>query len=285
MREDYEEAFACCRIILGSDHHVRSHRFEFACRNGESRRVILKVAHVARIIERNVVEAAAGFFCNHRSVYQIAIFNRCIRVEDCRTGFACNVKVDICGIRHKFGAQIGIIEGATGFCYALPTKGFSKLDLKKAVQRFKDYVDSHSQFTYLITPVGCGHAGFSVSEVSALFADFITYPNVMLPKVFIEEYKREPTEATVNLGYASQDDKNPTVKLIKFLKANGKIFNESGTFALKDEKGDVIAEAELGIESEKIVFYPFNIQSANTFKNHGYSISTPEDYINSRKEK
>ena len=185
----------------------------------------------------------------------------------------------------KFGAQIGIIEGATGFCYALPTKGFSLLDLKKAVQRFKNYVDSNPQFTYLITPVGCGHAGFSVSEVSALFAGFITYPNVMLPKAFVEEYKREVTVNTVNSAYTNQDDENPTIKLTKFLKANGKIFNESGTFSLKDEKGDVIAEAELGIESEKIVFCPFNIQSANTFKNHGYSISTPEDYINSRKEK
>ena len=185
----------------------------------------------------------------------------------------------------KFGAQIGIIEGATGFCYALPTKGFSLLDLKKAVQRFKDYVDSNPQFTYLITPVGCGHAGFSVSEVSALFAGFITYPNVMLPKAFVEEYKREVTVNTVNSAYTNQDDENPTIKLTKFLKANGKIFNESGTFSLKDEKGDVIAEAELGIESEKIVFCPFNIQSANAFKNHGYSILTPEDYINSRKEK
>ena len=185
----------------------------------------------------------------------------------------------------KFGAQIGIIEGATGFCYALPTKGFSLLDLKKAVQRFKDYVDSNPQFTYLITPVGCGHAGFSVSEVSALFAGFITYPNVMLPKAFVEEYKREVTVNTVNSAYTNQDDENPTIKLTKFLKANGIIFNESGTFSLKDEKGDVIAEAELGIESEKIVFCPFNIQSANAFKNHGYSISTPEDYINSRKEK
>lgn len=185
----------------------------------------------------------------------------------------------------KFGAQIGIIEGATGFCYALPTKGFSLLDLKKAVQRFKDHVDSNPQFTYLITPVGCGHAGFSVSEVSALFAGFITYPNVMLPKAFVEEYKREVTVNTVNSAYTNQDDENPTIKLTKFLKANGKIFNESGTFSLKDEKGDVIAEAELGIESEKIVFCPFNIQSANAFKNHGYSILTPEDYINSRKEK
>lgn len=185
----------------------------------------------------------------------------------------------------KFGAQIGITEGATGFCYALPTKGFSILDLKNAVNRFKDYVDSNPQFTYLITPVGCGHAGFNVNEISALFGGVVTYKNVMLPKVFIDEYKKVSTEAIVPPSYTIRDDENPTERLIKFLKTKGKTFNESGTFALKDGKGDVIAEAELGIESDKIVFFPFNIQSANTFKNYGYSISTPEEYINSRKEK
>ena len=66
------------------------------------------------------------------------------------------------------------------------------------------------------------------------------------------------------------------------LKSEGKKYNESGAFSLKDEKGNVIAEAELGVESEKIVFTPYNIQSANSFKNFGYTIFTPEEYINSR---
>jgi len=88
----------------------------------------------------------------------------------------------------KFGAQIGVIDGKTGECYALPTKGFSISDLSNAVSRFKDFVDTNMQFSYLVTPVGCGHAGFNASEVAKLFEPFISYENVMLPHLFIEEY-------------------------------------------------------------------------------------------------
>ena len=190
----------------------------------------------------------------------------------------------------KFGAQVGIIEGATGSCYALPTKGFTIIDLQNAVQRFKEYVKNNPQFTYLITPVGCGHAGFSVTEVSALFHELVTYENVMLPKAFIDEYKREagesiPPVVTSNapIDASVSVEESPIVGLIKYLKSEGKSFNESGVFSLKDDEGNVIAEAELGIESEKIVFSPFNIQSTNAFKNRGYTISTPKDYINSKR--
>ena len=190
----------------------------------------------------------------------------------------------------KFGAQPGIIEGATGFCYALPTKGFTITDLRNAVLRFKEYVDKNPQQTYLITPVGCGHAGFNVDEVSALFQDLVTYKNVMLPKVFIEEYQKSlPMQPNNEESETAQDkeslkvEETPIRRLKKYLKAKNIPYNESGTFTIKDEKGDVIAEAELGIESEKIVFVPFNIQSTNTFKNCGYTISQPEDYINSNK--
>ena len=192
----------------------------------------------------------------------------------------------------KFGAQIGIIEGATGFCYALPTKGFTIEDLQNAVSRFKDYVDNNPQLTYLVTPVGCGHAGFFVNEVSALFKDFITYKNVMLPKVFIDEYAKMPVnssqeveEVSTQINSSIDERDTPISKLINYLKANGKRFNESGTFSIKDEEGNVVAEAEIGIESEKKVFCPFNIQSANAFRYRGYTITDPLDYLKINKEK
>ena len=191
----------------------------------------------------------------------------------------------------KFGAQIGIIEGATGFCYALPTKGFTLADLQSAVDRFKEYVDGNPQLTYLVTPVGCGHAGFRVDEVSALFRDFITYKNVMLPKVFIDEYAKIPEfsfneeESISDHQEISTGSDTPIDKLTKFLRDKGIHFNESGPFAIKDEDGNVVAEAEIGIESEKRVFCPFNIQSANAFRYRGYTISDPQDYMSSNNEK
>ena len=91
-------------------------------------------------------------------------------------GMACN----------KFGAQVGVVEGPTGACYALPTKSFKFVHFKEAVKRFKDYVINNKQYVFLITPVGCGHANFNVDEVACLFRDFVFYENVMLPKIFIE---------------------------------------------------------------------------------------------------
>ena len=144
----------------------------------------------------------------------------------------------------------------------------------------------------MVTPVGCGHAGFNVNEVSALFKEFITYKNVMLPKVFIDEYAKIPINPSQEVETVSTQIENsvdesdtPISKLIKYLKAKGKHFNESGTFSIKDEEGNIIAEAEIGLESEKKVFCPFNIQSANAFRYRGYTISDPQDYLNSNSEK
>jgi hypothetical protein len=53
---------------------------------------------------------------------------------------------------------------------------------------------------------------------------------------------------------------------------------------LLDEDSNILAEAELGIESEKIVFSPFNSQSAMAFINNGYTISTVEEYLNSKQK-
>lgn len=97
-----------------------------------------------------------------------------------------------------FGAKVGVVEGMTGSCYALPTKGFQFIAFENAVKRFKEYVDSHGQNIFLITPVGCGHAGFNVSDVADLFKVFVTYENVMLPKMFIDEYLLSITNDTAD---------------------------------------------------------------------------------------
>ena len=190
-------------------------------------------------------------------------------------GFAAN----------RFGAQIGVVEGKTGDSYALPTKGFSITDLNHAVSRFKDFVDSNPQFTYLITPVGCGHAGFEVSEVAKMFEPFITYPNVMLPRMFIDSYRSlydkslecQPVQTIDNSGITE----SATIKALKLkLSKEGRKFNSSGSFTLTDGEGTIIAEAELGLLEEKIVFLPFNIQSELVFKCNGYTILTPEAFLN-----
>ena len=185
----------------------------------------------------------------------------------------------------RFGAKIGVVEGKTGDCYALPTKGFSIIDLQHAVTRFKNYVDANPQFIYLITPVGCGHARFNVSEVAKMFEPFITYSNVMLPKIFIDEFLSVSDNSLPDQPIQDLDNDNlpesETIKALKLkLSKEGKNYNASGSFTLTDGEGSVIAEAELGLIEEKIVFLPFNIQSELVFKSNGYTILTPEAYLN-----
>ena len=201
----------------------------------------------------------------------------------------------------KFGAQVGVIDGPTGNCYALPTKGFTLADLDKAVIRFIDYVNANSQITFLITPVGCGHAGFDVKQVANLFRGLIRNKNVMLPEAFIKEYREEFSEDFSKEKISSIKKETDSIEegidpldgflssyderlhdVIRYLLANKIEFNSNGNYVISDESGNVIAEAELGIESEKVVLFPFNSQSERAFKNNGFSVLSPSEYLQSK---
>lgn len=65
---------------------------------------------------------------------------------------------------------------------------------------------------------------------------------------------------------------------VKLLLEHNVDFNHEGGFALLDKNEVVIAEAELAIENDKIVFLPYDEQSEICFINHGYKIIEPESF-------
>jgi hypothetical protein len=91
----------------------------------------------------------------------------------------------------RFGAQVGVVDGPTGMSYALPSMGFTEQDLAHAVERFEQYVRANMKYTYLVTAVGCGHAGFDVEKVANMFKGLLGLNNVMLPKPFLKVYRSE----------------------------------------------------------------------------------------------
>lgn len=198
----------------------------------------------------------------------------------------------------KFGAQVGVIDGPTGNCYALPTKGFSLVDLEKAVARFVDYVKENSQLTFLVTPIGCGHAGFDVKQVANMFKELVEFKNVMLPDAFIKSYldnhSPNPPQTSVfdNVANRQADPLDDILcfydvhlhEVVRYLINNKIPFNTGDGFVIIDDSGDVIAEAELGIELEKAVFYPYNSQSERAFKNNGYTVWNPSEYLQSKEK-
>lgn len=83
----------------------------------------------------------------------------------------------------KFGAIWGQGEGLQGQSYAIPTmEGIA--EMSEAIRRFTSFAAEHSELRFLVTRVGCGIAGYSVSQVAPLFKECIPLENVALPSDF-----------------------------------------------------------------------------------------------------
>lgn len=195
----------------------------------------------------------------------------------------------------SFGAKVGVVDGPTGMCYALPTMGFTEQDLAHAVERFEQYVRTNMKYTYLVTAVGCGHAGFDMTKVANMFMGLLGLRNVMLPDIFLKVYRKECNDYFSIVASKDKSDNNAAVEnkiedilqyfddsvheVVKFLIVNNIPFNQDGGFTLQNDDGTVIAEAELCIEDEKIVFSPYDKESESAFINAGYKVMTPSEYF------
>lgn len=84
----------------------------------------------------------------------------------------------------NYGAIYGRAEGIQGCSYAIPTVGVTFAQLARAVGRFCDFVELNPQFTYKVTAIGCGSAGFSPFQIAPLFARVSDRFNVKLPMEF-----------------------------------------------------------------------------------------------------
>ena len=87
---------------------------------------------------------------------------------------------------NNFGAIWGQGVGMQGQCYAIPTMQGGVETIKPYVDEFIDFARTHTEYTFLVTRIACGIAGFSPREVAPLFADAIDVENVILPEDFVE---------------------------------------------------------------------------------------------------
>ena len=105
----------------------------------------------------------------------------------------------------NFGANYGLGIGLQGSSYAIPTcirltrvqKGgvFGERYTKpfESVEQIKPYVEVFindamrcQHLTFYVTKIGCGIAGFKISEIAELFRPCLEMDNVILPKEFVE---------------------------------------------------------------------------------------------------
>ena len=85
----------------------------------------------------------------------------------------------------KFGAQWGVGVGPTGRCYAIPTMQGGVETIRPYADEFIQYAIEHPDNRFLLTPVGCGIAGFKDSEMAPLFSKALDIPNIAIPKQWL----------------------------------------------------------------------------------------------------
>lgn len=84
---------------------------------------------------------------------------------------------------NEFGAEWGNGEGLQGQSYSIPTME-GEHNTKLAIMRFTQYAREHPELKFLVTPVGCGIAGYTPEEIAPMFKDAAYLENVYLPISF-----------------------------------------------------------------------------------------------------
>ena len=85
----------------------------------------------------------------------------------------------------KFGAVWGQGTGLQGQSYGIPTMQGGVETIKPYVDEFIDFARKHPDLRFLVTPIGCGIAGFTPSQIAPLFTEAKNIPNIYLPKEFL----------------------------------------------------------------------------------------------------
>ena len=86
----------------------------------------------------------------------------------------------------KFGAQWGKGVGMQGKSYGIPTMHGGVEVIKPYIDDFIEFASQHKEYTFLVTRIGCGIAGFSPNEIAPLFAKAIEIENILLPEDFVQ---------------------------------------------------------------------------------------------------
>lgn len=87
------------------------------------------------------------------------------------------------------GAIYGQGEGLQGSSYAIPTKDHLiktlPLDaIQKNVERFLEFARNNPHYEFLVTPIGCGLAGYKFHQIGPMFRP--PPLNCVLPGQFLE---------------------------------------------------------------------------------------------------
>ena len=88
--------------------------------------------------------------------------------------------------RLRFGAVMGQGVGMQGKSYAIPTMQGGTETIQPYVDEFIAYARMNPDKHFLVTPIGCGIAGFEPEDIAPLFEEAKEVKNISLPESFWE---------------------------------------------------------------------------------------------------
>ena len=88
--------------------------------------------------------------------------------------------------RLHFGAVMGKGVGLQGQSYAIPTMQGGVETIRPYVEEFIIFAHQHPELHFLVTPIGCGIAGFEAEDIAPLFESAKEMKNISLPESFWE---------------------------------------------------------------------------------------------------
>ena len=88
--------------------------------------------------------------------------------------------------RLHFGAVMGKGVGLQGQSYAIPTMQGGVETIRPYVDEFIIFAHQHPELHFLVTPIGCGIAGFEAEDIAPLFKKAKEMKNISLPESFWE---------------------------------------------------------------------------------------------------
>ncbi len=87
--------------------------------------------------------------------------------------------------RKYYSAEYGVGEGLTGDSYALPTKDHDLKvrplrSIEHSVTILHEVIQRNQDLLFILTPIGCGYAGYSRGQIAGLFKKYKWPKNLVL---------------------------------------------------------------------------------------------------------
>lgn len=89
----------------------------------------------------------------------------------------------------NYGAKYGQGVGLQGSSYGIPTKDFNVITLplskiKPYVEEFIEFAKTHPELKFNVTKIGCGLAGYKVTDIAPMFVEALEVKNIILNPEF-----------------------------------------------------------------------------------------------------